>query len=341
MREVHRQQFQIGEVPVEKIWINPKSRDDIPAVLKGLQHIWCDETLRARLFELLDEHILPEADRTVGRPGMDLWQILVLGVLKQGLNCDFDRLHDLVNHHETVRAFLGHSDFGDKTRYECQTVQDNVSLLTPELLSAVGRLVVESGHKVAKKKPGEPLRGRCDSFVVETDVHYPTDVNLLWDAVRCLVRETGRAARRHAVGGWRQWRHLSKEVRKLFNGVRSTRRAKRRPERVEAYLERCRSLVERAANTVDVLRNKGVDGITCQSIQSFILHAQRQIDQVERRLLRDETIPHAEKVFSIFEDHTRWVSKGKAGTPVELGVPVALIEDQYQFILHHRILWRG
>ena len=46
---------------------------------------------------LLDEHILPEADRTVGRPGMDLWQILVLGVLKQGLGCDFDRLHDLTS----------------------------------------------------------------------------------------------------------------------------------------------------------------------------------------------------------------------------------------------------
>ena len=57
--------------------------------------------------------------------------------------------------------------------------------------------------------------------------------------------------------------------------------------------------------------------------------------------MRDETIPHEEKVFSIFEEHTRWVSKGKAGTPVELGVPVALIEDQYQFILHHRILWKG
>ena len=151
MREVHRSQFQLGQVPVEKVWINPKSRDDIPAVLKGLQHIWCDEALRARLFVLLDEHILPEADRTVGRPGMDLWQILVLGVLKQGLGCDFDRLHDLTNHHQTIRAFLGHGDFDDKTRYEYQTVVDNVSLLTPELLSAVGRLVVESGHKVAKK----------------------------------------------------------------------------------------------------------------------------------------------------------------------------------------------
>ena len=37
MREVHRSQFQLGQVPVEKVWINPKSRDDIPAVLKGLQ----------------------------------------------------------------------------------------------------------------------------------------------------------------------------------------------------------------------------------------------------------------------------------------------------------------
>ena len=84
---------------------------------------------------------------------MELWRILVLGVLKQGLGCDFDRLHDLANHHETVRAFLGHGDFGDKTYYEYQTVLDNVCLLTPELLSEVGRLVVESGHAVAKKKP--------------------------------------------------------------------------------------------------------------------------------------------------------------------------------------------
>ena len=339
MREIHRRQFQLGQIPIDKIWINPKSRDDIPAVLKGLQHIWSDEALRARLLALLDEHILPEADRTVGRPGMDLWQVLVLGVLKQGLGCDFDRLHDLVNHHETIRAFLGHSDFGDKTRYEYQTVVDNVSLLTPELLSAVGQLVVESGHKVAKKKPGEPLRGRCDSFVVETDVHYPTDVNLLWDAMRCLLREAGRAAVQHGVRGWRQWRHLSREVRKLFNRVRSTRRARRRPERVEAYLERCRALVERAAATAGALRDKGVEAAACESIQGFIAHALRQIDQVERRLLRDEMIPHEEKVFSIFEAHTRWVSKGKAGTPVELGVPVALIEDQYQFILHHEILW--
>ena len=340
MRDVQSRQFKVGQVPIGEIWIDPKSRDDTPAVLKGLQHIWCDAELRGRLFDLMDEHLLPGTDRKVGRPGMELWQILVLGVLKQGLGIDFDRLHDLANQHATVRAFLGHVEFGDKSYFEYQTVVDNVSLLTPELLSGVGRLVVESGHAVARKKPGEPLRGRCDSFVVEADVHYPTDVNLLWDAMRRLLRETGRAAGKHGIRGWRQWRYQSRLVRRLFHKVRGTRRAKRFPVRVEAYLEQCRELVLRSEETVEALRAAG-DGARCESIAGYVAHAHRQMDQVERRLLLGETIPHQEKVFSIFEPHTRWVSKGKAGTPVELGVPVALIEDQYQFILHHRVLWSG
>ena len=159
--------------------------------------------------------------------------------------------------------------------------------------------------------------------------------------MRCLLRETGLTAEQYAVRGWRQWCHLSREVKKLFNKVRSTRRAQRHPERVAAYVERCRALVERAEATLDVLRGQGVGELHCRSITGLVAHARRQIDQVERRLLRGETIPHEEKVFSIFEEHTRWVSKGKAGTPVELGVPVAIIEDQYGFILHHKVLWEG
>ena len=44
-------------------------------------------------------------------------------------------------------------------------------------------------------------------------------------------------------------------------------------------------------------------------------------------------------MFSIFEPHTEWISKGKAGVPVELGVRVCVLEDQYQFILHHQVMW--
>ena len=44
-------------------------------------------------------------------------------------------------------------------------------------------------------------------------------------------------------------------------------------------------------------------------------------DQIVRRVLKGETIPASEKIFSVFEEHTRWISKGKAGRPVELGCP--------------------
>ena len=54
-----------------------------------------------------------------------------------------------------------------------------------------------------------------------------------------------------------------------------------------------------------------------------------------RRSLKDE------KVFSIFESHTRWISKIEAGTPVELGVPVCVLEDICGFILHHEVMWQG
>lgn len=75
----------------------------------------------------------------------------------------------------------------------------------------------------------------------------------------------------------------------------------------------------------------------CQ-LNDFIQHARRQIDQIDRRVLRGERILHDEKVFSLFQPHTEWISKGKAGVPVELGLRVCIMEDRYRFILHHQVM---
>ena len=63
------------------------------------------------------------------------------------------------------------------------------------------------------------------------------------------------------------------------------------------------------------------------------------LQKVHGKLGLGEKIPHAEKVFSIHKPHTRWISKGKAGVLAELGLPVAVVEDEHQFILAYRILW--
>ena len=62
------------------------------------------------------------------------------------------------------------------------------------------------------------------------------------------------------------------------------------------------------------------------------------MDQIQRRVLEEETIPADEKIYSIFQPHTEWISKGKAGVPVELGLKVCIMEDQHQFILHHKVM---
>jgi IS5 family transposase len=122
---------------------------------------------------------ISEVSKTNGRPGI----VEYLGVRchSPGSELRYDRLQELVNHHNTLREMLGHGAFDDVT-YHFQT--KTTSLLTPELLDQINQLVVAAGHILVKKSPDEALRGRCDSFVLETHVHYPTDINLLWDAMR-------------------------------------------------------------------------------------------------------------------------------------------------------------
>ncbi len=342
MRHTLHPQLEIGACQIADIRIDPKSRDDIPALLIGLQHLYTDESLRNRLFDLLEREVLPDVDLDTGRPGMHLWSILVMAILKQGLNCDFDRLEGLVNHYDVIRQMLGHSVYSDES-YSVQQIKDNVSLLTPGVLSKVGELVVESGHRVSKKKPGDLLRGRCDSFVVETDVHYPTDTGLLWDALRKLLGLMQEAALEDGVSGWRQAKDRRRKLKRLFNGVRRARDAHGRPDRVKGFLDSARQLIAQADGTLDVLA--GMARVECRlvrmnRIRQYLWYAARLSDQVDRRLLRGETIPQGEKIYSIFEPHTRWISKGKVGRPVELGVPVCVLEDQHGLLLHHRVMWK-
>ena len=88
---------------------------------------------------------------------------------------------------------------------------------------------------------------------------------------------------------------------------------------------------------IDIIGQKKFDARKAE-IEKFIAHAVRQIDQIHRRVILGEKIPHEEKVFSIFEPHTEWISKGKAGVPVELGVKVCIMVDQHGFVLLPQVM---
>ena len=105
MRQTINPQMQLAEVDISAITFNPKSRDDIPRLLRALQHIYTDLRLRNQVFQAL-ESMIPRDHRN-GRPGMDLWRILVFGTLRLVTNCDYDRLQELANEHGSLRNMLG------------------------------------------------------------------------------------------------------------------------------------------------------------------------------------------------------------------------------------------
>ena len=107
------------------------------------------------------------------------------------------------------------------------------------------------------------------------------------------------------------------------------------------YIDESNKILARAKNTIKEAEGKAEDIVAIaiiNDIKNYIEHAERQIDQIKRRVFEGQTIPHEEKVFSLFEPHTEWISKGKAGVPQELGLKVCIIEDQYGFILNHRVM---
>lgn len=149
MRQAIDPQMQLGEVDISAITFDAKSRDDIPRLLRALQHIWTDLELRNRVFKVLE--IMIPADQNNGRPGMDLWKVLVFGTLRLVISCDYDRLQELANEHGSLRKMLGHGPYCTRS-YHIQTLRDNISLFTPEILDQVNQVVVDAGHQLVKKK---------------------------------------------------------------------------------------------------------------------------------------------------------------------------------------------
>jgi hypothetical protein len=151
--------------------------------------------------------------------------------------------------------------------------------------------------------------------------------------------------------GFRQSRHNTGNIKKLFRKAQNLKRCNsKKPQKKaqrdsliiqahQAYIDLVESFLERVKEAIKAARGgKLTNEEKLQDIEEYITHAQRQISQIQQRVIEGKTIPHHEKVFSIFEQHTEWICKGKAGVPQELGVRVCILRDKHGFILHHQLM---
>ena len=351
MRKTIDLQLKIGQTHISNIKFDLSSRDEIPQLLIGLQVIYSNPVSREAVLQAISESLADKIDFQNGRPGMDLWKILVLGTLRLCCNWDYDKLHDIANNHLILRQMLGHSQYDLENLYKLQTIKDNLRLFTPELMDRINQIAVNLGHTLIGNKARNGLNASCDSFVEETNVHFPTDISLLWDALQKSIHLTMDIYNEIISSQWRQGEHLLRKLKMLLRKVQQLKRSNsQNPEKKDLKEKHIKSAYQDCLNLANILVAKVVDSIgtiktseprllaKISAIEGYISHAKRQIDQIEQRVIAGETIAHEDKVFSIFEPHTEWISKGKAGVPVELGLRVCIVKDQFGFILHHQVM---
>ena len=345
-------------LPISEVKLNLECRDEIIPILRALQHLYADGALRRELLALVSKDVNGDTSRKRGRRGMNYWEIAVLAAARLGCNLDYDKLQDLAENHRSLRHIMGIGDWQDEVDFDWRRIEDNLNKLRPATLKKLNDLVVKAGH-VLEPKAIEAVRG--DTFVVETNIHYPTESTVIGDGLRKIVNLAVELAQESDVAGWRQAKHLLKKVRSVMRAIGRASRAKGQgAERLQPgykkllvlaadLLKRARHLLQQlrfqpdpAAFALDKVKDGAAPLTTPEAeLLGFIVLTEKVCDNARRRVLEGQTLSNEEKIHSIFEPHTELIKRGKHPNPIEFGHKVLVLEDAAGFVVDYRVVENG
>jgi hypothetical protein len=338
MRKAYSPQLRLDSIPVEKVELNLECRDSIIAVLKALQHVYCNSQLTDRILELIGNDISKDVRTDTGRKGMDYWHLCVLVAVRLGCDYTYDQLADLAENHRNLRAIMGLGDC-DRTTFHHKTIRNNFCLIRPETIAQISHAIVSEGHQL---QPDAIENVRADSFVMETNIHYPTESSLLFDGLRRIISLCVELAEEYNIEGWRQHAYLLKRVKKLNREINRIA-AKKGPRYKERMKPSYRELLQKTAlitqrardlcHATDQPQPNLIDLFGANTLQALIVRTERVADTATQRVINGESVPNADKLFSVFEPHTQLYKRGKAGQPIQFGRQVLVFEDAAGFIL--------
>jgi IS5 family transposase len=347
MRRGFSDQTRLDCQSIPDVQLNLNCRDEIIPILAGLRYVYSQPQLRNEILDLVAQDVNKDSRRDTGREGLDYWHITVLASVRLGCNLDYDKLQDLAEQHRALRQVMGIGDWQDSIDFNARRIGDNIRLLETRTVEAISHRIVEEAYRMV---PEAVKKQRADSFVVETDIHYPTESSLIVDGVRKIIELCVRIYEVYDIVGWRQHEHLLKKVKQANRQIAriAARKGANYKERMASQyrklLGRAEGIFERANETCKILESeyeldfRAIASIA--EIKQFKTLTQQVCDTARRRVLEDETVPNEDKLFSIFEPHTQLYRRGKASSPNQYGRLVFVCEDTLGFISHHYVMPR-
>jgi IS5 family transposase len=203
---------------------------------------------------------------------------------------------------------------------------------------------------VAKLAAGKLLRARklrVDTTVVEADIDYPTDADLLEHAVRKLgglvrrVKARGAASRtrfrdRGRAAG-RRMKQLARTLRRR-TGVAMAEVDRLTGEVAQIARQSLREVQAVMRNAGRALGRRPGDGRLGRLVGELaetIAATGRLLAQTDQRLAGNRVIP--DRLVSLSDPDARPIRKGKPQHPTQFGYSLLLAEDERGFIADHQL----
>lgn len=261
-----------------------------------------------------------KADRALkkaGAEGMSAEQVLRVLMVKQMNGFSYRELTfhlaDSTSYRSFCRLSLGQ-------RPSKTMLARCIKAIQSETLEQINRLVVGVADE---KKIEHGERVRVDTTVVESNIHAPLDSNLLSDCVRVLTRVMGNT--REILGPEVSFPNRTRRARRRALQILHARFKEKRKPLYRNLVLVAKDTIESANRVIAVVDDRLEAGSLSVSdrvrtvaarkeLDHFIGLSLRVIDQTERRVFNEQSVPAKEKVVSIFEEHTDIIVKDQRET---------------------------
>jgi transposase, IS5 family len=281
-------------------------------------------------------------DRRLGRPSVPIDTLLRLLYLKHRYQLGYESLCKEVSDSIGWRRFCR---IGlDRPVPHPTTLVKLVRRAGPEVVEELNAALV------AKLAQGKLLRGRklrLDTTVVEADIDYPTDADLLEQAVRKLgglvrrIKARGAASRtrfrdRGRAAG-RRMKQLARTLRRRTGvAMGEVDRLTAQVARIARQTLREVQVVARTARRARRRRpGDGRLGRLVDELAETTAATGRLLTQTDQRLAGNRVIP--DRLVSLSDPDARPIRKGKPRHPTQFGYTLLLAEDERGFVADHQL----
>ena len=285
-----------------------------------------------QILELVHNDLTRGLSKT-GAWGMSAEQVLRAAIIRQWKQYSYRELADRLKDGVCLRWF---TRFYSEPVPHFTSLQKVIKVIGAATWQKINDLLVQYA-KAHKLEIGKALR--TDTTVVATDIHYPTDARLLWDSIRVLTRLMIRCRQLLPEADF-GFANRSKSSKKLCYKIAMAKGPKTPKKRRQLY----RRLI-RTANEVFAMASHCFDHLQhwpgfdlerlADRLDHYLTLSAVAIDQCERRVLGGEAVPAADKIVSIFEEHTDIIKRGKSGAKAEFGHKVLIASGKSGLITQY------